>query len=55
MLRITNLFIDDILVLEPKSRYKRVDGLYKTILTNPLIQHFVYKHLSNLNRVFQRV
>ena len=37
MLRITNLFINDILVLESKSRYKRVDELYKTILTNLLI------------------
>ena len=52
MSKITNLFINDVLVLRLKSRYKRADGLYKTILTNLLIQHFVYKHLSNLNRVF---
>ena len=52
MLRITNLFINDVLVLRLKTRYKRANELYKTILTNLLIQHFVYKHLSDLNRVF---
>lgn len=50
---VTVPFIDDCPVKGPKSRYERPDGSYKTILGNPGIRHFIFEHLTNMNRVLQ--
>ena len=55
ILDVTVPFIDDCPVKGPKSRYERPDGSYKTIPENPRIRHFIFEHLTNMNRVLQRL
>jgi hypothetical protein len=52
---VTELFIDDILVKGPVSRYQYEDGSYETIPANPGIRRFIWEHLENVNRVIQRI
>jgi hypothetical protein len=50
---ITIPYIDDTPVKGPKSEYHTIGGSYKTIPDNPTIQHFIWEHFENLNRVVQ--
>jgi hypothetical protein len=52
---ITIPYIDNTPVKGPKSEYRTIGGSYKTIPDNPAIQHFVWEHFENLNRVVQRM
>ncbi|GBE78906.1 Retrovirus-related Pol polyprotein from transposon 412 [Sparassis crispa] len=48
-------FQDDINVLGKKTRYELNGGEYEVILENPKIQHFVWEHAQDLNRVLHRL
>ena len=48
-------FIDDLLVKSEMSRYQRLDGSYKTIPENPGIRLFIWKHLTVVHRILQRL
>jgi len=52
---VTVPFIDDCPVKGPKMRYERPDGSYETIPKNPGIRRFIFEHLTNMNRVLQRL
>ena len=48
-------FIDDLPVKSEMSRYQRLDGLYETIPENPGIRLFIWKHLTIVHRILQRL
>ena len=48
-------FIDDLPVKSKTSRYQRPDGSYKTIPENPGIRLFIWKHLTIVHRILQRL
>ena len=49
----TMLFINDLLVKSKTSWYQRLDSSYKTILENPGIRLFIWKHLTVIHRILQ--
>jgi len=51
----TDPFIDDVPVKGPPTRYELPDGSYETIPDNPNIRRFVWEHLTNVNRILQRM
>ena len=46
-------FIDDLPVKSETSRYQQPNGSYKTILENPGIRLFIWKHLTIVHRILQ--
>jgi hypothetical protein len=44
-----SLFIDDVAIKGPVTRYENTDGTYETILENSGIHYFVWEHLANIN------
>ena len=48
-------FIDDLPVKSEMSRYQRLDGSYETIPENPGIRLFIWKHLTVVHRILQRL
>ena len=48
-------FIDDLLVKSEMSWYQRPDGSYKMIPENPGIKLFIWKHLTVVHRILQRL
>ena len=48
-------FIDDLPVKSKTSRYQRLDGSYETILENPGIRLIIWKHLTVVHRILQRL
>ena len=55
ILDVTVLFIDDVPIKGPVSKYRNRDGMYETIPENAGIRHFVWEHFQNLNRVVQQM
>ena len=51
---IANVFIDDIGVKGPPTRYEVTEG-YETIPENPGIRLFVWQHLGDTHRIFHRL
>jgi hypothetical protein len=51
----TILFIDDVTMKGPVTRYENADGTYETIPENSGICHFVWEHLTNVTRILQRL
>ena len=49
------LFIDDLPVKSETSRYQRPDGSYERIPENPGIRLFIWKHLTVVHRILQRL
>jgi len=49
----TILYIDDIPLRGPATRYEQLDGSYKTVLGNQGMWRFVYEHMINVNRILQ--
>jgi hypothetical protein len=49
------LFIDDVAVKGPVTRYENADVTYKTIPENSGIRRFVWEHLTNINRILQQL
>jgi len=52
---VTVLYIDDVPIKGPKSRYLLENGSYEMIPENPGIRRFVWEHFQNVNRVVQRM
>ena len=55
ILEVTVLFIDDVLIKGPASKYINSDRTYETISENTGIRCFVWEHFQNLNRVVQQM
>ncbi|OJT06660.1 Transposon Tf2-1 polyprotein [Trametes pubescens] len=51
----TQPFIDDVPARGPATRYELPDGGFETIPENAGIRRFVWEHLTNVNRIVQRV
>jgi hypothetical protein len=51
----TVLFIDDVAVKGPVTRYENADGTYENIPENSGIRRFIWEHLANVNRILQRL
>ena len=51
----TILYIDDVPVHGPSTRYQNADGAYETIPENPGIRRFIWEHVQNVNRILQRM
>ena len=51
---VTVLFIDDVPIKGPVSKYRDRDGTYETIPENAGIRGFVWEYFQNLNRVVQQ-
>lgn len=52
---ITIPYIDDVPIRGPASDYKKEDGSYVMIPSNPGIRRFVWEHFNNVNRICQRM
>jgi hypothetical protein len=50
-----NVFIDDLGVKGPPTRYEREDGTQETIPGHPEIRRFVWEHALDVNRILHRV
>jgi hypothetical protein len=48
-------FIDDVTIKGPVTCYENADGIYETIPENSGIRHFVWEHLTNINRILQQL
>ena len=51
----TRPYIDDVPVRGPASRYETSPGNYETIPENSGIRRFVWEHMTNVNRILQRM
>ena len=52
---VTNVFIDDIPIKGPASRYEDEDGNPETIPGNPGIRRFVWEHANDVHRIMHRL
>ena len=52
---IVGIMIDNIGIKGPKTQYKDEEGIYKMIPENPGIQHFIWEHANNINRILHRL
>lgn len=52
---IANVFIDDIPIKGPTSRYEDKDGNPETLKENPGIRRFVWEHINDLHRILHRI
>jgi hypothetical protein len=50
-----NVFIDDLGVKGPPTRYELPNGGYETIPANPGIRRFVWEHLNDVHRILHRL
>jgi hypothetical protein len=48
-------FIDDVAVKGPVTCYENADGIYETIPKDSGICRFIWEHLTNVNRILQRL
>jgi len=44
-------FLDNIILLGPKTWYEGKDSTYEVLSVNPGIRHFVWEHTVNLNHI----
>jgi hypothetical protein len=52
---LVRVYIDDIIVKGPPTRYELEDGSYETMPGHPGVRRFVWEHLINMNRILQRL
>ena len=52
---IADVFIDDIPIRGPKSRYLDSEGKEETLKENPGIRRFMWEHLNDLHRILHRI
>ena len=53
--QVADVFIDDIPIKGPKSRYLNSKGEEEKIKENPGIRRFVWEHLNNLHHILHRI
>jgi hypothetical protein len=46
-------FIDNVAIKGPVTHYENSNSIYKTILKNSGICHFIWEHLTNINQILQ--
>ena len=52
---VAGVFIDDIPIKGPVTRYLQADGAPETIPQNPGIRRFIWEHLNDVHRILHRV
>ena len=52
---IANIFIDDLPIKGPKTKYLDKNGMPETIPGNPEIRHFIWEHAVDVHRVMHRI
>ena len=52
---VAGVFIDDIPIKGPASRYLGADGKEERLKSNPDIRRFVWEHLNDLHRILHRI
>jgi hypothetical protein len=52
---IANVFIDDLGIKGPQTRYERADGTYETVPGHPNIRRFVWEHALDVHRILHRL
>ena len=51
---IANVFIDDLPIKGPATRYEDANGNAETLPANPGIQHFIWEHAVDVHRIMHR-
>jgi hypothetical protein len=52
---VANVFIDDVPIKGPVTRYKDKDGTPEALSENPGIRRFVWEHINDLHRILHRI
>ncbi len=52
---VANIFIDDLPIRGPQTRYLNADGQPSTIPENPGIRQFIWEHANDVHRIMHRV
>jgi len=52
---VAGVFIDDIPIKGPETRYEMEDGKEETITGNPGIRRFIWEHIQDLHRILHRI
>jgi len=49
------LYIDDVPIRGPATRYEKLDSTLEVLEKNPGIRRFIFEHMENINRILQRM
>ena len=49
--RYTLLYIDDMLIRGPATRYEKPDSILEVLEKNPRIRQFIFEHIENINQI----
>ena len=52
---VAGVFIDDVPIKGPATRYLQPDGTEETIPQNPGIRRFIWEHLNDIHRILHRI
>jgi len=55
MPEVAGVFVDDIPIKGPTSRYLGPDGLEETLPENPGIRRYIWEHLNDVHRILHRI
>jgi len=55
MPKVAGVFVDDIPIKGPSSRYLGPDGEPETLAENPGIRRYIWEHLNDLHRILHRI
>jgi len=53
--RYTLLYIDNVLIRGPATRYEKPDSTLEVLEKNPGIRWFIFEHMENVNQILQRM
>ena len=53
--KVAGVFVDDIPIKGPASRYLGPDGLEETLPENPGIRRYIWEHLNDVHRILHRI
>jgi len=53
--RYTLLYIDNVPIRGPATRYEKPDGTLEVLEKNPRIRWFIFEHIENVNWILQRM
>lgn len=51
----TNVFIDDIPIKGPNTKYEDKNGIPETLPENPNIRRYIWEHINDLHRILHRI
>ena len=55
MPEVAGMFVDDIPIKEPTSRYLGPDGKPETLAENPRIRRYIWEHLNDLHHILHQI